>query len=283
MTNQANVIFLHIPKTAGQSVHSFLVRLFGPEAIGPARVNEQLILLSVPEIRAYRVFSGHMDWALLDCVERPRFVFTVLRDPVDRILSFYFFLRREAQRLSAEELRLPQNQGKHAALHLSCDDYFCGGGPMIRTFLDNHYDNFYTYYFAGRTFDARQRLLGQQRANPALTEQKILDLAFANLTVLDAVYPLDGLGRLEEDLCRIAGGKVDGMALQTLRINRGDNDDGESRMDKLRELGATARTFDRIKAMTRLDQLIWSEVRDRAGAAAPAYRRVEAVGGERPV
>ena len=176
-----NVIFLHIPKTAGQSVHSFLVHLFGQGAIAPARVNEQLIQLSIPQIRKYSVFSGHMDWAMLDCVERPRFVFTILREPTDRILSFYYFLRSEAKKLTEEELKLPQNQGKWAVLNLSCDEYFTSGKAGLRSFLDNHYDNFYTHFFAGRTYDARQRLVGQKRADPAFDDGKIVDLALANL------------------------------------------------------------------------------------------------------
>ena len=114
-----NVIFLHIPKTAGQSVHSFLVHLFGQGAIAPARVNEQLIQLSIPQIRKYSVFSGHMDWAMLDCVERPRFVFTILREPTDRILSFYYYLRSEAKRAyggGAEAAAEPRQMGSTESL-----------------------------------------------------------------------------------------------------------------------------------------------------------------------
>src|SRR5947208_16662837 len=178
----SNLVFLHIPKTAGQSVHEFLKKIVGPGAVAPARVNDQLYGLSVPELRRYRVVSGHLDWALLDCVREPKFVFTILRNPVDRILSFYFFLRAEAKNLSEEQLRLPENEGKQAVLHLSCDDYFTGGKPHLRTFLDNHYDNFYMYYFAGRTYDARQRLLARKSSDASFTTERILKMAFDNLS-----------------------------------------------------------------------------------------------------
>ena len=43
----ARIIFLHLPKTAGQSVHAALVDGFGEAAICPARVNEQLDGLTI--------------------------------------------------------------------------------------------------------------------------------------------------------------------------------------------------------------------------------------------
>ncbi|HLY06762.1 MAG TPA: sulfotransferase family 2 domain-containing protein [Rhizomicrobium sp.] len=251
-----SIVFLHIPKTAGQSVHHFLKSLVEPAAVAPARVNEQLYLLSVPELRGYRLFSGHLDWSLLDCVQPPRFVFTILRDPVERILSFYFFLRSEAQKLSEEELNRPENQGKHAVLHLSCDEYFTGGKPHIRTFLDNHYDNFYMYFFAGRTYDARQRLLARQAADKSFTTERILQMAFDNLALLDGVYTIDRLDCLERDLRFATGFRGERPNLAVLHINRGASDPA-GRMKALAALGATEATFDRIRAMVAQDEEIW--------------------------
>jgi hypothetical protein len=263
MQSPPNLVFLHIPKTAGQSVHHFLKQLVGPAAVAPARVNTQLYGLSVPELRRYRLISGHLDWALLDCVREPKFVFTILRNPVDRILSFYFFLRAEAQNLSPEQLRLPENEGKHAVMHLSCDEYFTGGKPHLRTFLDNHYDNFYMYYFAGRTYDSRQRLLGRKASDKSFTTKRILKMAFDNLALLDGVYTVDRLDLLERDLRFATGMHDDDMHLAELRINRGAGDAGD-RVNQLKELGATEATFERIRAMVAQDEEIWKHVNARA-------------------
>jgi hypothetical protein len=256
MQSSPTIIFLHIPKTAGQSVHQFLKSLVAPASVAPARVNEQLYGLSIAEIRRYRLISGHLDWALLDCVREPRFIFTVLRNPRDRILSFYFFLRSEAQKLSEKDLALPENQGKHAALHLSCDDYFNGGKPHIRTFLDNHYDNFYTYYFAGRTFDARQRLLARKAADKSFTTERILKTAFDNLALLDGVYTVDRLDALERDLRFAAGCPQGSVSLAGLRVNRGKGDSAD-RVNELKALGATEATFARLRTMVEQDEEIW--------------------------
>lgn len=262
MVEETNIVFLHIPKTAGQSVHHFLTDLFATRSICPSRVNEQLLRLSISDIRRYTLFSGHFDWALLDCLLGQKFVFTILREPTDRILSFYFFLRKSAEALPADKLALPQHQGLKAALHLPCDEYFLSGEPGLRAFLDNHYDNFYAHYLAGRTYDARQRLVGQKRADSTFTDQRILEIALQNIASLDGVYCIDRLDLLERDLRNIDGARVTTTSLTSLQINRGDSGSLTSRIEKLRELGATDRTFDRIQQMTALDNVIWERVRD---------------------
>ena len=262
MPSPINIVFLHIPKTAGQSVHHFLKSVVGGESVAPARVNDQLYQLSVTELRRYRLISGHLDWAMLDCVQQPKFVFTILRNPVDRILSFYFFLRAEAQNLSEEELRRPENQGKHTTLHLSCDDYFTGGRPHIRTFLDNHYDNFYMYYFAGRTYDGRQRLLARKGADQTFTTECVLKMALENVASLDGVYTIDRLDLLERDLRFATGFRDERPALADLHINRGSGEPGD-RMKALEALGATRATFDRIDAMVAQDAEIWKHYSGR--------------------
>ena len=266
MAELPTIIFLHIPKTAGQSVHQFLVTLFPKRSISPSRVNEQLVKMSIPEIRKHTIFSGHLDWALLDCLSGPRFVFTVLREPTDRILSFYFFLRKSAAALPDSQLCLPHNQGMRAALKLTCDEYFVSGDPGLRTFLDNHYDNFYTHFLAGRTYDSRQRIVAQKRADSTFTDTKIVDLALQNLSVLDGVYPLDRLDLLERDLRGIAGESAPCKSLASFHMNQGDSGDRAARWERLRALGATAKTFNRIREMTALDSAIWTHVQRTTAA-----------------
>ena len=110
--------------------------------------------------------------------------------------------------------------------------------PGLRSFLDNHYDNFYTHFFAGRTYDARQRLVGQKRADPAFDDGKIVDLALANLSVLNGVYTVDRLDLLENDLRALAGVPPDGKSLQMLRVNVNNTDTGDDAVT----LGQAARS-----------------------------------------
>jgi len=272
MAFDTRVVFLHIPKTAGQSVHAALMQLFGADNVCKARVNEALVLLTLEEIRRSRVFSGHFDWSMIDCVPYPKFVFTILREPTERILSFYFFLRESAKTLTEEEINQPWNQGKKAALKWSCDEYFCSNKPEFRMFINNHYNNFYAYYFAGRTFHGYQELTALQNQHK-FPDQRIVEMALQNLSALDGVYAVDELSSLERDLSRIAGRKVK-KPLAEIRINVGTSDP-KKRLDALRECGATDATFEMINRMTRLDRQIWEKLfgADSAGDS-PADRPI---------
>jgi hypothetical protein len=252
------IVFLHIPKTAGQSVHTFLTRYFPKEEICPARENFQLLPISLPRRRMYRLFSGHLDWAQLDGIGYPRFIFTVLREPTERLLSFYFFLRQKAATIDPKILTRPEHAGLRAAITLAPDEYFCGAPPQIRTFIDGLYDNFYSYYFAGRTFDAWAKLNGvTKRHDSKFSTTDLVDMAIENLNCLDRVYTVETLNELERDIEMVLGSKRIGRSLTKLRVNVGKST-YEARIAELRALGATQRTFDRLTEMTQLDAKIWA-------------------------
>jgi len=254
------IIFLHIPKTAGQSIHKALVSVFGDHVICPARVNDQLCGLSISELNRYQVFSGHLDWSLLDCIKGPKYVFTVLRQPMDRILSFYFFLRHEGQNLTPEERNKPERQGLKAALELTPKEYFLGGAPHLRHFLDDHYDNFYTYYFAGRSYESRGKMLGLiQRGE--LSVERVLKVAMDNLLLLDDVFTVDNLAKVLSAI-RDLGGKDLGPA-DEYRINVNTKVVAENRLSRIQELGADSATMERLEEYCSLDNKLWKHFSEK--------------------
>lgn len=247
------LVFLHIPKTAGQSVHAALEDAFGQEAMCPARVNDELRKLTITQLNRYQVFSGHFDWSLLDCIKGPKFVFTILREPLDRVLSFYFFLRDEASRLGPEQLGKPQNQGKKAVLTLSARDYFLGGTPQLRRFLDDHYDNFYTYYFAGRHYQARSELQGLIRRGE-LTLRDVSRMAKDNLSTLSAVYSTGDMPTVFSAIRSLSGSDLD---QDKYHRNVNASIAAAERRSRLTELGADAETLARLEEYILLDREIW--------------------------
>jgi len=248
------IIFLHIPKTAGQSVHAALVRAFGEDAVCPARVNDQLKEYTIGELNRYQVFSGHLDWSLLDCLQGPSYTFTVLRKPIDRILSFYFFLRRQAENLSQEELLLPQHQGLRAAKELDPDEYFSGGEGHLRRFLDDHYDNFYTYYFAGRRYSARSELHGLFKRG-VITEKRLIEMAKDNLGFLDDVFTLDNTSEVFSTIADISGNSD--IANVDYQVNVNSDIPAGDRMSKLEQIGANDITFERLSEFCAFDNQLW--------------------------
>ena len=103
--------------------------------------------------------------------------------------------------MNSEALKQGHNSGLKAALELPCDDYFANGPQHLRRFIDDHYDNFYTYYFAGRTYDARSKLAATE-AFRSKGNNWCLSSALDNLGKLDGVYKVDNLNQLANDVER---------------------------------------------------------------------------------
>jgi hypothetical protein len=192
------IVFLHLPKTAGQTVHNALAAAVGAARVSPIRVHTQTGRGETQFPPGYALYSGHLDWDGIGAVAEGRFTFTVLRDPQERIASFYFFLRREAQRLTEAQLLLPEHAGRHHALHWSADDYFFGGDDAWQDFVRDHYDNFYCSYFALRRFRGG-------RAIRALPRHEAVARARHGLAALDGVFRTDDLHALEATLAERYG------------------------------------------------------------------------------
>ena len=66
------------------------------------------------------------------------------------------------------------------------------GRGCRRYFINTPNDNFYTYYFAGRTVDARVKLFGiMKREHSLLTQVKLTQLALETISRLYRVYTTD--------------------------------------------------------------------------------------------
>jgi hypothetical protein len=218
MANPASdttIVFLHIPKTAGQTIHSELARVVGQGAVSPVRVHTEAGPGAAQFPPGYRLYSGHIDWEALDTLPLPRFVFTVLRDPLERIASFYFYLRRQAGALSAEDLASPARTGMRMVLENSPDDYFFGGTPQWRRFIDDHYHSSYCTYLVTRHLRGYSRVADWSRRD-------LVAHAVEAARGLDGIYAVDGLEALERDLRERLG-------LQVNLANRFVNADPASR------------------------------------------------------
>lgn len=80
-------VFLHIGKTAGSSVRTAISSQFKAREVCPHIFYSQIAEMSEQEIRKYRLFAAHIGFD--QAQELSGQIFTVLRDPVDRVLSLY--------------------------------------------------------------------------------------------------------------------------------------------------------------------------------------------------
>jgi hypothetical protein len=86
------IVFLHIPKTGGTTLHRVLIEQFKPEQIWP-QTNPTIATADPMSLGRYRLFSAHFGMAAVDLIPDPKIVVTIMRRPRDRILSMYYYWR----------------------------------------------------------------------------------------------------------------------------------------------------------------------------------------------
>ena len=86
-------VFIHVQKTGGTSLQQMLVNTFGNRHVYREHA-DTLYRRSPAELAQYTVFAGHFDFTSVTFIpRRNRRLFTFLREPRQRLLSHYRFLR----------------------------------------------------------------------------------------------------------------------------------------------------------------------------------------------
>ena len=86
-------VFIHAQKTGGTSLQNMLVDTFRDGLVFREHGNS-LYLRSAAELAPYSIFAGHFDFDTVAYIPRARrHLLTLLRDPRERLLSHYRFLR----------------------------------------------------------------------------------------------------------------------------------------------------------------------------------------------
>lgn len=100
VSTDTTIIFLHIQKTAGTTLHRIIERYYTPEEIyffdAHTYTYEQFSNLSAAERVSIRMLRGHMVFGPHELLPQPTTYFTVLRDPIERVISHYYHVRRDA-------------------------------------------------------------------------------------------------------------------------------------------------------------------------------------------
>ncbi len=101
------VIFLHIPKTAGSTLRGVFIDQYPTGsvlAIGPGRHDtamEDFKSLPLPEREKIRLLRGHFGFGLHEYLPPPVTYITILREPVARVVSHYYYVRSQLERGNA--------------------------------------------------------------------------------------------------------------------------------------------------------------------------------------
>jgi hypothetical protein len=171
------LIFLHIPKTAGTTLNRIIEWQYSPFAIftmDPYRIRATADRLKqLPEARRRRlqVVRGHLFYGIHEFLPQGATYITMLRDPVARVLSAYYFV-----------LRRPLNP-----LHWKLKRERLGVEDCLRLFP--HRQNLQCRFIAGVE-------------DPATSDERLLDIAKENLTKSFSVVGI--CERFEESLILIS-------------------------------------------------------------------------------
>jgi hypothetical protein len=149
------LIFLHIPKTAGTTLNRIIEWQYGPFAIftiNPYRIQastRRLRRLSEARRCRLRVVRGHLPYGIHQVLPQGASYITMLREPVARVLSaYYFILRRplhplhrklKRERLGIEEcIRLfPDRQNLQCKFIAGVEDTASNDEQLLETAKEN--------------------------------------------------------------------------------------------------------------------------------------------------
>ncbi|MEJ2547012.1 MAG: hypothetical protein P8125_04255, partial [Gemmatimonadota bacterium] len=93
------VFLLRAHKTAGQSFNLSLSRAFRDSEICPGHFTWQLVDVDAEAAQRYRYFQGHIGRPTADRIAPEARLVTMLRDPVARLTSSYFYWRSQSRRV----------------------------------------------------------------------------------------------------------------------------------------------------------------------------------------
>ena len=127
------VIFLHIPKTGGASLANMLAGHFAPGGVYNPQVRE--IGDRPPgDVNGYDFIFGHLDWSELAAIASPVQIISMLREPVSRALSVYWYWRAHSWAYGVEQLG---SRGVECAKTLSPEDFFHIAPPDVLGNIEN--------------------------------------------------------------------------------------------------------------------------------------------------
>ncbi len=201
------LVFLHIPKCAGTSLHRILAAQFKPKLICPHR-GDTLPSLDAESLRPYRFFSGHVSKAGVDAVPGPKRVVTVLREPRERVLSLYYFWRSHRP----DYIEKHNLAGPRTARELPLVEFLKSDRPEVMSNINNHLvrsllgplriGHSLGYRLSDRDFAVDTALLNLQRFNfvsfaHTLKEDVPLLLSILGMKPVEDVPVLNRFGEIE--------------------------------------------------------------------------------------
>ena len=163
------IIFLHIPKTAGTRIRQLIIDNVGIDKFLHIEMPQSLWFTADSEIANYDAVAAHMGHGLLNRINRQYYAFTFLRDPVERVISLYYYWRNQPVELLNPCVQLAKD--------FSLEDMLLQDHPLISASIEN----------AQTWFLFHDGDITVRHQNSNITPEVLLEKAKSNLCKLDFV------------------------------------------------------------------------------------------------
>lgn len=237
-----HAVFLHVPKTAGTSVHRWLERALGAGGLSPRFDATPLSPERAARLGEAPIVSGHLSWRDASGFYPDRAVFTFLRNPLERGLSWLRFAKALEPTVApprhADEFRNDGEQAVALAHALAPDELLAMRHPHVEQNLRNRM----THQLAGEAVLERR----------APESAALVDLAFEHLQAMRFVGFVD---RIELDLPAL--GRALGLAAAPADVPF------ENATHRGREAADDAGLRAALAARMDLDQALYARARER--------------------
>ena len=241
------VIFHHIPKTAGMTLNEYLIKFYPIEHTYHHNVFYNKFSSPQEQLQHIKYYWGHRSWDQIDSIKSNKYLFTLLRKPRDRLISWYNFINSASL---DDCLTLPSHLiGKL----FSFDDFFHLNNKYTNIFIDNVY--------------VRQLISGGFDYNnlpvfSAENEQHYLSEALQNLYSFDFVGLVEQFDLSQKIICEDIGLPIVKQLKkqnETRAIEPHENH-GTSMIPMINKTDFfSASTEERLSYLTRLDEIIYAE------------------------
>lgn len=209
------LFFIHIMKTGGTTLKFRILDSFPEPEVYPNNVDDPdqltanldlryLTNLSDERRNRTRAFGGHFPFAATEMLAMPLNTVTVLRDPVERVVSHLKQVRKNKDEWTAKALDLAEWED-----------------PTLETIYDNPFmkPRFFENY-QSRLFSITAEDDAQDHTHILTVDAKRLDVAKANLQKVDVVGLTEDLAAVELELHHRFG--ISDRPLPRMRVSSDD-------------------------------------------------------------
>ncbi len=193
------VVFIHLEKTGGTTLHNVLAANFEPQRVSPPHYGHSHVysVIDAP----YDLFSGHYDYETVCAIPRSsKKTVSVFRRPVERLKSQYRFWRGHPLTPGLEETH------RILAKQLSPEDFFSHPDSRSSPLINNYYLRAFGDSIHGRiptTFSPKEEL-------------EAFIIAKHRVRKLDAIGITERMSESVDLICRTLGFPVP-LAFETLQ------------------------------------------------------------------